>query len=86
MSTGSHFEFQFLHKPIVYGVARLLYGVATSDSVTFVYISPESTVLMTKSTLLLLVASQSLLWADLGFASIRSMCLSCAEQNSDILV
>ena len=33
MPTGSHFEFAFLHKPIVYGVARLLYGVATSDSV-----------------------------------------------------
>ncbi len=33
MSTGSHFEFGFLHKPIVYGVSRLLYGVATSDSV-----------------------------------------------------
>ena len=36
MPTGSHFEFAFLHKPIVYGVARLLYGVATSDSVSFV--------------------------------------------------
>ncbi len=33
MSTGSHFESEFLHNPIVYGVARLLYGVATSDSV-----------------------------------------------------
>ena len=33
MPTGSHFEFAFLHKPIGYGVARLLYGVATSDSV-----------------------------------------------------
>ncbi len=33
MPTGSHSEFAFLHKPIVYGVARLLYGVATSDSV-----------------------------------------------------
>ncbi len=33
MPTGSHFEFAFLHKPMVYGVARLLYGVATSDSV-----------------------------------------------------
>ncbi len=33
MPTSSHFEFAFLHKPIVYGVARLLYGVATSDSV-----------------------------------------------------
>ena len=27
------FEFVFLYKPIVYGVARSLYGVATSDSV-----------------------------------------------------
>ena len=33
MSTGSHFEFEFLYKPILYGVARLLYGVATLDSV-----------------------------------------------------
>ena len=33
MPTGSHFEFAFLHKSKVYGVARLLYGVATSDSV-----------------------------------------------------
>ncbi len=33
MSTGSHFEFEFLQKPIVYGVARLLYSFATSDSV-----------------------------------------------------
>ncbi len=32
MSTGSHFELAFLHKPIVYGVASLLYGVATLDS------------------------------------------------------
>ncbi len=29
---GSH-DFHFLHKPIVYGVAHLLYGVALSDSV-----------------------------------------------------
>ena len=33
MSTGSHFESEFIHNPIVYAVACLLYGVATSDSV-----------------------------------------------------
>ncbi len=29
---GGPHDFYFLHKPIVYGVAHLLYGVALSDS------------------------------------------------------
>ena len=41
MSTGSHFESEFLHNPIVYGVACLLYGVATSDSVLSVCAYPS---------------------------------------------
>ncbi len=32
--TGSHFAFEFLHKPIAYCVACLLYGFVTSVSVT----------------------------------------------------
>ncbi len=30
-------DFHFLHKPIVYGVTHLLYGVALSDSVFRLY-------------------------------------------------
>ena len=36
MSTGSHFEFEFLHEPIVYGFARLLYVVTTSASMIII--------------------------------------------------
>ncbi len=38
MSESRSHDFNFLHKPIVYGVVRLLYGVALSDSVSYTHV------------------------------------------------
>ncbi len=41
------YDFHFLHKPIVYGVAHLLYGVALSDSVWWSF--PDGYIVMMES-------------------------------------